>query len=117
MANDRLTEAQHLQYQKEFAAVIKWASEGHGLRLMGTSFHLAIPGINSIEDGCRHVAQYCAVAHAEGFTPDVGVPTLQLITSAASRFYDQGAPVPSYEAQSALETGALGSSQNVFQNL
>lgn len=117
MSFDIYVDERRQEYTNEFAKLVAWSSTDPGIRFMGAVMYLALPTVNSVEEGCRMTSEDCETAYHEGFTKDVGVPLLLKLCATAHHAREYGAPVPSVEARIALEKGYLGSSSSALSNV
>ncbi len=101
-----LTEQQKHGFAHEFRTLLDWIG-GDGLIRMGMVFRMAQPDVHTDEQGIDRISEFLKVARHEQFTPDVGVPVINLLASVAEHLTPFGAPMPSWEAKQAMQSGKL----------
>ena len=106
MSENKVSDVQKRTYAGEFRTLVDWTS-GAGLTRMGMVFNMVLPGIQSDEQGIAEVTKYVSKAHEEGFSPDAGVPSLEMLVATAEHLRPFGAPIPSWEARRAMNEGHL----------
>jgi len=102
-----MPDAEHAVFRNEIVAFLNWVGSREGQRLMGRLFQMVF-SLGSDRDGEAQVREYHQKALHEGFTPDVGIPVIELLISSGEHLRQLGAPVPSYAAVQAMKRGDLG---------
>lgn len=115
MYRDELPGPVKVGYVQEIVDFLNWAA-GEGFVRMGMLTRMIFPSVATDDEGMKRIREYLDVIHREGFTADTGIPTIELLVAAGRHLVEFGAPVPGWEALSALKSGALGNSRSIFRD-
>lgn len=115
MNNNSTSNALKKRYLGEIKTYLDW-TVGSGLAPLSVVLAAAFPTIANDSQGAARIREYYEVTRKEGFTTDVGIPTIDLLVTAGQSLASQGAPLPTWEALSALKGGVLGNSQTALQS-